>query len=484
MTLNDASEPPIKAIGRRHFEMTKIAAAPGESLPADVAELHAEIAKLRKINRVLMDRVENDMNAQGGNAFTLFQAAITLENKVAERTAELTELTRQLMHQISVRRAAENALQAAKAEAERANLSKTRFLAAASHDLNQPLNVARLFLGMLAEEVATPHTHELVDGVEAALDTVNDLLRALLDISRLDAGVWPVEMTDFDVGPVFDKLRREYGPQAEAAGLELVVVPSSATVRSDRVLLERVLRNLVSNALRYTERGRILIGCRRQNGHLRFEVWDTGIGIPGHSLSRIFEEFQQLGEGPTGQEKGLGLGLAIVQRIAYLLDTTIEVASTPGHGSMFSLLQPLGKAASGIAGETADIVPIALAGRCVVVIDDDEHVLEAMRALLQSWNCATIAVRSSEAAARLIRQAGQAPEIIIADYHLDDGVFGTQAIASLRGEFGQNLPALIISSDHSPELKQSLKEQGLGFLLKPTPPMKLRAMLSYLLTRG
>ena len=151
---------------------------------------------------------------------------------------------------------------------------------------------------------------------------------------------------------------------------------------------------------------------------------------------------------------------------------------------MFSLLQPLGKAASGIAGETADIVPIALAGRCVVVIDDDEHVLEAMRALLQSWNCATIAVRSSEAAARLIRQAGQAPEIIIADYHLDDGVFGTQAIASLRGEFGQNLPALIISSDHSPELKQSLKEQGLGFLLKPTPPMKLRAMLSYLLTRG
>jgi signal transduction histidine kinase len=222
-------------------------------LPAEdarIADLEAELAKLRKINRVLMHRVERDVDAQGGDAYSLFRTAITLDARVGERTAELTKLTHQMMHEIAQRRRAEADLLAATAEAERANIGKTRFLAAASHDLQQPLNAARLFLGALADEVATPRARELLGRVDAALDGFDDLLGVLLDISRLDAGAWPVSIADVAVEPLLTRLVAEYRPQAEAAGLQLRVVCSGAVILSDRHLLERVLRNLLSNAIR------------------------------------------------------------------------------------------------------------------------------------------------------------------------------------------------------------------------------------------
>jgi two-component system, sensor histidine kinase len=442
-------------------------------------QLRGEIDKLRKINRVLMDRVENDMSAKGRNAFTLFQAAITLENRVVERTAELTHLTQQLLQQISERSAAEKALQLAKSEAEKANFSKTRFLAAASHDLHQPLNVARLFLGMLADHVEA-RGREFVDGIQAALDTVDELLRALLDISRLDAGVWPVEMTSFRLQPLLDRLRQDYQPQAEAVGLRLRVAPSGAVIHADRAMLERVLRNLVSNALRYTAQGSILIGCRKCGGEIAIEVRDTGIGIAEDHLEMIFEEFKQVGPCPREQERGLGLGLAISERIARLIDAKIEVASTLGGGSTFTLRVKASDAPAPPPGEERAADPAALAGLCIVVIDNDPQVRNALQSLLRSWNCIPIAAPSAKEAIRELRAARKIPQIIIADYRLDGDALGTDAVAALRETFEEGAAALIISSDPSEELKGFLKRRGLSFLAKPVAPMKLRALLTSL----
>ncbi len=249
-------------------------------------ELENEIRKLRKINQVLMDRVERNMDDQGGSAFSLFQTAITLDARVSERTDELTRLTQRLMHEIAQRRETEKLLLIAKAEAEQAHLGKTHFLAAASHDLHQPLSAARLFLGTLAGEVEQGRTRDLVGRVEVALETVRELIDAVLDISKLDSGAWVVEPASFSIAPLLAGLADEYGPQAAAHGLVLRVVPSSAFVRTDRVLFRRAMSNLISNAIRYTKTGRILVGCRRRNGRICVEVWDTGIGIREETRSR------------------------------------------------------------------------------------------------------------------------------------------------------------------------------------------------------
>ena len=272
-----------------------------------------------------MDRVERALDSQADSAFSLFHVAITLEAKVSQRTAELSTLTQTLRREIFERGEAEAALRIAKAEAEQANLSKTRFLLAASHDVHQPLNAARLFLGALADEVSGERPRELVERIEAALELVDDLLGALLDISRLDAGVWPVQPEVFPLAPLLARLAREYRPQAQALGLDLRVVPSTLVVHTDRRLLERVMRNLISNAIRYTGSGRILVGCRRRGGAASLEVADTGIGIPPAQLQAIFEEFRQLGNNPRRDDKGVGLGLAIVDRIVRLLGLAIAV---------------------------------------------------------------------------------------------------------------------------------------------------------------
>jgi two-component system, sensor histidine kinase len=460
---------------------------PGTAEPAieeTLARLEADNRKLRKINQVLMDRVERDMNVQGGNAFSLFQTAITLEGKISERTAELSDLTHRLMHEISQRRQAETALLNAKGEAERANLSKTRFLAAASHDLHQPLNAARLFLGALADEVSGERELGLIERIEAALETVDELLNALLDISKLDTGAWPIEVSSFAVGPLLQRLADEYAPQARAYGLRLSAVASSAVVRTDRTLLERAIRNFISNAIRYTDTGRILIGGRGRGSHVSVEVWDTGIGIPAEKHARIFEEFRQLGTSVRRHEKGLGLGLAIVERIARLLDLKIEVESRIGHGSKFAVLVPRNELQAG----SEELVNAALAepatgdgfdGRLVLCIDNDAQVLEGMAELTIPWGCELVAAVNVAQALESIGQKGRSPDLLIADYHLDDEELGTDAIELLRTRFGQAIPALIISSNRTTALRAELKARGLSFLPKPIAPGRLRAMMSY-----
>lgn len=449
---------------------------------ARIAELEAENRKLAKINRVLMHRVERDVDAQGGNAYSLFRTAITLEAKVGERTAELATLTHQLMHEVSQRRAAERALMAAKAEAEQANMGKTRFLAAASHDLQQPLNAARLFLGALADEALGERARELLDRVDAALDTFDDLLSVLIDISKLDAGAWPVTLADVPMQPLLARLAEEYRPQAAAVGLELRAVPCTATIRTDRALFERVLRNLLSNAIRYTAEGRLLLGCRYAGGHVRVQVWDTGIGIPQERLSHVFGEFQRLGNAPRNDGKGLGLGLAIVDRIARLLDLQVDVRSRMGLGSCFSVTVPCGKAVQAVPPvETAPpmAAPDIIAGHRILVVENDADSLDAMRALLESWGCDCLHADRTVSALALA-QSGPLPDLVIADYHLDDGGTGLDVITALRSRIGAGLPSLVISSDRSAELRARMKALGHAFLPKPASPARLRAMVSYL----
>ena len=309
----------------------------GESDPrdAELARLERENVKLRKINRALMGRVERSMDYQG-NGFALFQAAIGLENKVRERTLALLNALEDL-------EAAKAAEEAARVDAEQANRSKTRFLAAIGHDLLQPLNAARVFASALAERRLSPDNRHMAHSVLLALDSVDEMLAALLDISKLDAGVQPVEIADFRLSDLFSHLAEETRILAGRKSLDLRILPSSKPVRSDPHLLGRIVRNYLGNAVRYTAPGgRVLVGCRRHEAGLLIGVWDTGIGIAPDKLDEIFEEFHRLDAGTdTGAGKGMGLGLAIVKRIARMLDHPMIVESKPGRGSLFGVVVPL-----------------------------------------------------------------------------------------------------------------------------------------------
>jgi len=448
-----------------------------------IADLENEIRKLRIINGVLMERVESEMDPRADSAFSRMYQAIALENSVSKRTEALTEITRRLLHEINVRREAESALQEAKALAERANLSKTSFLAAASHDLNQPLNAARLFLGALAQELPPGRGLELTERIDTALETMDHLLTALMDISKLDAGFWQADLADIDLQKLIAALYAEFERQATANGLQLRMVQTSAVVRTDRHLLERVLRNFIGNAIRYTKSGRILIGCRHHDGALRIDVIDTGIGIPKEKWASIFEEFHQLGNNPRSNEKGVGLGLAIVDRVARLLGAPLDVDSQPGRGSRFSILVPYG-CAEAVQKEAVALLAVPGAadfGTCeVLVIDNDPLVLEGMQSLLHSWNCRVVRAGST---AEALAAAVRAPDIVIADYHLDAGAYGTDTIAALRARFGPAIPSLLMTSDTSMRLRAELRAAGHSVLTKPLAPSRLRAVMTHLLQR-
>ncbi len=384
---------------------TDPAAPPLQAVDADrIAALERESVKLRKINRVLMDRVERSMNVQG-NAFSLFQTSVVLGQVVRDRTAALTDLNTRLRQENAERLAIENALRSAKSEAERAHLSKTQFFAAANHDLLQPLNAARLFSAALLERRLAPANRALAEKLEAALEAVDDLLNGLLDISKLDAGAVRPERSVFTAETLLGELAEELAGVARAHGLDFRYVPSPLAIESDRRLLGRIVRNFLSNAIRYTGQGRILLGCLRRGPMLRIGVWDTGPGIPEDSLPTIFEEFRQLGGPGRGRGKGLGLGLAIVDRISRMLDHPIWVRSRPGHGSCFAVdvpqashpppQLPAGAAVPVFAGKLPP-------GVGVLVIDDDPTICQAMATLLGGWSCRVVtAASAAEALARL-----------------------------------------------------------------------------------
>jgi len=369
---------------------------------------------------------------------------------------------------------------------EAANLAKSRFLAAASHDLRQPLHALNLFVAQLRTETDPAERSRVTAQIDAAVTAMNDLFNALLDISKLDAGALAPELTIFPVARVLQRIERTFAPAAREKGLRLRMVQSDAWVRSDLILLERILLNLVSNAIRYTDRGGVVVGCRRRGGQLRIEVWDSGIGIPEDQRENIFGEFYQLAASERGGRGGLGLGLAIVDRLCRLLDHRLELTSTLGRGSRFVVSLPMAAAPQepiehSIASKaTAD----PASGKLIVVIDDDALALDAMRGLLGRWGCLVVTAESESAALASLAGDDDRPDLIISDYRLADGHTGIEAIQRLRSAFRAPIPAFLITGDIAPERLREASANGFHLLHKPVEPMALRAMLNQILKGG
>jgi signal transduction histidine kinase len=400
----------------------------------------------------------------------------TLERRVEERTAAINAVNRQLSRENSERLAVEAALRDAKTAAEQANISKTRFLAAASHDLLQPLNAARLFVAALGDRRLALPTRALVRQAGSALDSVEDLLEALLEISRLDAGAIVVEPIDFAIDEMLRSMKAEFAPVARERGLALRIEESGLWVRSDPRLLRRILQNLIGNALRYTQVGSVAVSTRTEGDVLHLEVIDTGPGIaPEHHLE-IFEEFRRVGE--HGRDRGMGLGLAIVQRAGRMLGHALTLQSALGEGSRFGVCVPLGTATI----RTDYVAQPSRRGRLddqiVLVIDNETSILEGMRALLEGWGCTVLCAR--DAVQGIVPRGERAPDIIIADYHLDDGKTGVAAIGAVRAAAGIEIPAIVITADRTPELREGLVQAGFHILQKPVKPAQLRALISRL----
>jgi signal transduction histidine kinase/CheY-like chemotaxis protein len=364
-----------------------------------------------------------------------------------------------------------------------ANKYKSRFIAAASHDLRQPLHALNLFVAQLRSEPDPAERSRLAGRIEAAAASMNELFESLLDMSKLDAGALQPDVSDYPVQPLLTRIETTFAGAAREKGLRLRIMPSEARFRSDFILLERVLLNLVSNAVRYTERGGVAVGCRRRGDHLRIDVWDTGPGIPEERQRIIFGEFVQLDGQTPNSRGGLGLGLSIVERLGRLLGHPIEVRSWPERGSRFSVVVPRAAArAEAAAGSAATFQTILepLRGKRILVIDDDPLVLDGMSGMLRSWGCDVAAAGSEEAALALMTTQAREPDLIISDFRLGAGRSGIEAIERLRSELDTETPAFLISGDTAPEPLHEARARGYHLLHKPVAPMRLRAMLNQL----
>jgi signal transduction histidine kinase/CheY-like chemotaxis protein len=366
---------------------------------------------------------------------------------------------------------------------ELANLAKSRFLAAASHDLRQPLHALNLFLDQLRHERNQAERKQLLARIDTAVASMNELFNALLDISKLDAGVLAPSILDFPLDRLLKRIETTFTTAARDKGLRLRIVSSRAWVRSDFILLERILLNLVSNAVRYTERGGIVIGCRLRNGRLRIDVYDSGIGIPEDQRRNIFGEFYQLDGGKQECAGGLGLGLAIVDRLCGLLDHPIELSSRVGRGSRFSLSIPSvpAGAAPAEAPDTARALLVSERGKLIIVIDDNESVRESTCGVLQRWGCLVVTAHSEDAALIKLAELGKQPDLIISDYRLAHEKTGFELINRMRRAFGAQIPAFLVSGDTTPERLREAHDSGYYLLHKPVMPITLRSVVTQLL---
>lgn len=389
----------------------------------------------------------------------LRQSKENLEQRVVERTAEL---------------------EASRAEAEAANLGKTRFIAAASHDLLQPLHAARLFTAALIDR--EPH-NDLGGKIDLSLGAVESLIDALLDISKLDAGAFQPETRPFALQPLFDSLATAFAPLAQRHSVELRVVPSRAFVSTDPAFLRRILQNLLSNAIRYGavegRPQRVLLGCRRDDSSLRIEVRDNGPGIAHDKQALIFEEFVRLNPDEDRGERGLGLGLAIVERIGRMLDLPIGLRSEPGEGSTFHVGVP--RVAAVVAAPTAapaqQAAPVFDPDAFVLCIENEAQVREAMVALIGGWGCQVAVAAGLDEAIAAVDRAGRLPDLLVADLHLDDGPDGLEIIEILRRRWALSVPAALITADRDPTLRLRARARGVELLHKPVKPAALRALL-------
>lgn len=427
-----------------------------------------------------------DVTQQRRTAEALKNAYQHMEKRVHERTVELSAVNHKLRREIEERAQVEENLLEAKREAEAANTSKTKFITAASHDLLQPLNAARLFATALMDHSLPEQARQMASSLSYSLADVESLLGTLVDISKLEAGIVEPVVEAFSVRDLIENLAKEFAPQATSNALRFNWLAADVSVYSDSQLLARILRNFLSNALRYTDTGRIVLGCRRRKDYLEIQVWDTGVGVPEDQLQEIFQEFKRINGQQRREDKGLGLGLAIVDRLSGVLGHDIKLASQLGKGSMFSVCVPYATElpaplASGDQSGHLSLDP--LVGRRVLVVDNDRSICLGMSAVLESWGCEVSAAESLEDLQR-DELFSPLPEVLILDYHLDNDTTGLDAEALIRERLGCQLPSLFITANYSNELRQRVKERGFHLLNKPIKPLKLKSLLAYLLSQS
>ncbi len=439
----------------------------------ELEKAQKENAKLRKINQALIERLESGA-VQLANPYSAFEHSVTLAEQVRERTDALNQALDKL-------NTSHRELSEANQIAEKANLSKTKFLAAVSHDLLQPLNAARLFATTLAEQPLEERPKSLVDSMTRSLNDVENLLRTLVDISKLDAGVVHADKSDIPVAPILEQLSTEFAAAAKHAGLRFKHRTCNAKVHSDSLLLIRLLRNLLTNAIRYTKTGGVLLSARRRGNNLLIQVWDTGEGISLEDQSTIFEEFKRLPNADEAHDKGLGLGLSIVDKIAKVLGHMLTITSTVGKGSVFSLEIPIvDQTEKTIVSQSnhSQSLPSSLKGKRIVVVDNDATICEAMSQLLSHWGAD---VTTSLNGHDLYEQVDlNEVDLLIVDYHLDRGT-GIDLAKGWIKEHAADFPVLVVTANHSQTLNETIRQEGFSLLQKPVKPLLFRQRLRQLL---
>src|SRR5687767_4019631 len=374
-------------------------------------------------------------------------------------------------------------LQHEKLAAEQANAAKSRFLAAASHDLRQPVHALSLFVAAMRPRTMDDEARELLDHIDDSVRAMGGLFGGLLDISRLDAGVVEVTRGPIAVQPLLQRVCHDFEVLANAKGLRLVLHECSMSVISDALLLERILRNIIANAVTYTDRGRVVVGCRRRRGHVSIQVWDTGRGIPADEQEHVFQEFYQLGNPERDRTKGVGLGLAIVRRLTQLLGHTLTVRSELRKGSLFAVSAPYADAAATAAAQTGEFAaPFLAHGHGLILVIDDEMAIQiAMKTLLESWGYEAITAGSCDEMLERIATHRTAPRLIISDYRLRDNASGIDAIERLRSEYNDEIPGMLITGDTAADRLKEAQESGFLLLHKPVPNHRLRASIAHLI---
>ncbi len=392
-----------------------------------------------------------------------------------------------VVHDASSLKRGEHALRRAKELAEAADESKSRFLRAANHDLRQPLATLKILIYNCITEPDSAHRKDLLHAMDISIGIMDDLLGALLQIGQLDAGKIVPRVTTFQISQLLKRLEVQFSHLAEEKGLKLKIIDCRRPATTDKALLERILSNLVANAIRYTDAGRVLVGCRNENGQLRVEVYDTGRGIAPEHVERIFDEFYRVHDNRIHNSshsggRGLGLGLSIVKRLADILGHTITLRSTPGQGSRFAISVPTGNVWQSDIGEAeiSEMVGGEFAGLGVLLVEDEEVLRGAMSELLERWGMKVHAVADNEQARDVVTRENFMPRLILADYTLREQR-GTDIANDIRGLVGSNIPCIIITADNDPKLIDRIRNQGFPVLIKPVSPPRLRVLMHNLI---
>jgi two-component system, sensor histidine kinase len=447
-----------------------------EEVETTQPDLRSTVERLRKINAALMQRVERSMDQQAGS-FSLFQTAITQEAQIKRRTEELNLALTKLSH-------TNVELSKARDEAERANAFKTRFFTAVGHDLLQPLHAARLTLSELSDAQEEPENKRLASNISNALVSIEEMLTSILDISKLDAGVFVPNRQNVALGAIFEQLANSIEPMTRRKRLRFRWRPTDLVVRSDPMMLRRILQNLLANAAHYTESGGILLAARQRGEDVVVEVWDTGPGIPAEEQAQIFEEFRRGRASERFGGTGFGLGLAIVRRMGEALGHRLSLRSLVGYGSRFSVTVPGAAVGSQPAAaqpnKSLDEESYRILKK-VIVVDDDVEVLAAMHSLLARWGADVRPARNLEDVEEILADQDFSPSIVLADYNLLNGVLGIDVVRRVRRRAKSEIPAILITADRAESVADAAVKSHCELLLKPIRPGELRALMKHLL---